>query len=52
MNRKLSYALFSECCFKGEVFLAGENLIDRDYEYQPGYPMSGITRMVGVSFRF
>jgi iron complex outermembrane receptor protein len=53
LNGKLSYAFTSgRSAFKGEVFLAGENLTDTDYEYQPGYPMPGITGMVGVNFKF
>jgi iron complex outermembrane receptor protein len=35
-----------------EVFLAGENLIDEDYEYLPGYPMPGINGVLGVAVKF
>lgn len=33
---------------RGEVFLAGENLLDRDYRYRPGYPMPGIGWTLGT----
>ncbi len=50
VNGKLSYDLdrfFST--YHGELFLAGENLTDVDYEYQPEYEMPGINFMVGVN---
>lgn len=34
----------------GEVFVAGENLTDTNYQYLPGYPMPGINGMAGVTF--
>jgi len=37
---------------KGEIFIAGENLLDRDYGYRPGYPMPGIWGQIGVSASF
>jgi iron complex outermembrane receptor protein len=37
---------------KGEVFLAVENLFDRDYEYRPGYAMPGISGQLGLSASF
>ncbi|MHA6847981.1 TonB-dependent receptor [Ralstonia syzygii] len=37
---------------KGEVFLAVENLFNRDYAYRPGYPMPGRWGQVGVSASF
>ena len=37
---------------KGEIFLAGENLLDRDYGYRPGYPMPGIWGQIGLSASF
>jgi iron complex outermembrane receptor protein len=36
----------------GEVYLAGENLADEEYEYRPGYPMPGRTVMAGLELRF
>ena len=36
----------------GELFVAGENLTDTDYEHKPGYPMPGINGMSGVKLSF
>ena len=36
----------------GEIFLAIENLNDRDYELKPGYPMPGRWLNFGVKIRF
>ena len=36
----------------GEIYLAGENLTDADYEYLPGYPMPGATVMAGFRVAF
>lgn len=36
----------------GEVFLAVENLFDRDYAYRTGYPMPGTSAQVGVKMGF
>jgi len=48
INGKLSYMFdWMAGKYKGELFVAGENLTDEDYEYQPGYPMPGINGMVG-----
>lgn len=53
LNGKLSYDLPVETRgLAAEVFLAGENLIDADYEYSPGYPMPGINGMIGVAVTF
>ena len=50
-NAKLSYQFFSnELIRKAEVFLAGENLTNTSYEYFPGYPMPGISAMIGLNF--
>ncbi len=35
-----------------EVFVAGENLLDSDYAYRPGYPMPGVSISSGASLRF
>ncbi|BBO89536.1 hypothetical protein DSCOOX_27160 [Desulfosarcina ovata subsp. ovata] len=49
VNGKLSYAFDGLAGkYKGELFVAGENLTDVDYEYQPGYPMPGANVMVGI----
>jgi iron complex outermembrane receptor protein len=37
---------------KGEVFLALENIADRDYAYRPGYPMPGRSGQIGVQLGF
>ncbi len=37
---------------KGEVFVAVENLLDRDYSYRAGYPMPGIWGQLGLSASF
>lgn len=31
-----------------EIYLHGENLLDEDYEYRPGYPMPGTTLTLGA----
>ncbi|WP_225594726.1 TonB-dependent receptor plug domain-containing protein [Pseudomonas sp. PDM22] len=36
----------------GEVFVALENLFDRDYAYRPGYPMPGTSAQLGVRMGF
>jgi outer membrane cobalamin receptor len=35
-----------------ELYVAGENLTDRSYEYRPGYPMPGASAMAGVAWGF
>jgi iron complex outermembrane receptor protein len=35
-----------------EVYVAGENLADSEYEYRPGYPMPGASVMGGLSWGF
>ncbi|MDQ1336434.1 MAG: hypothetical protein QG552_3384 [Thermodesulfobacteriota bacterium] len=53
VNAKLSYFIpFPQLPVDGEVFLAGENLTDVQYEYQPGYPMPGMTAMLGFRVSF
>jgi iron complex outermembrane recepter protein len=37
---------------RGEVFLAAENLLDRQYEFRPGYPMAGRSFQVGLHANF
>jgi outer membrane cobalamin receptor len=51
VNARLSHPL-STLGAKGEIFLAGENLLDREYQFQPGYPMPGTGLQVGVSASF
>ena len=51
LNGKLSYAFaLDRAGLEGELFVAGENLTDTDYEYLPDYPMPGINGMVGINF--
>ncbi len=50
-NARLSYPL-PVLGSAGEIFLAVENLFDRDYGYRPGYPMPGIGGQLGVSASF
>ena len=53
VNAKLGYLFDVRKWGLGcEVFVAGENLTDADYEYRPGYPMPGINGMAGVQFQF
>lgn len=53
LNGKLGYLFtINTWDLDGEIFIAGENLTDTDYEYLPGYPMAGINGMFGVSFVF
>ena len=35
---------------RGEFYLSGENLTDRSFAYQPGYPIPGINFMLGLRF--
>lgn len=53
VNAKLSCRLTAaEAKVEWEVFVAGENLTDENYEYRPGYPMPGINGMIGTTLRF
>ena len=52
-NAKASVRLTPERSpLEGELFVAGENLLDRKYEFRPGYPMPGSTAMVGLNARW
>ena len=35
---------------RGEFYVSGENLTDRRFAYQPGYPIPGINFMIGLRF--
>ncbi|WMW81901.1 TonB-dependent receptor plug domain-containing protein [Undibacterium cyanobacteriorum] len=37
---------------RGEIFLALENVFDRDYAYRPGYPMPGRSAQIGLAASF
>ena len=52
INTRLSVPLESFTPVKGEIFVALENLADRNYEYYPGYPMDGIMWYVGTRIQF
>ncbi len=52
LNTRLSMPLESFTPQEGEVFVALENLLDRNYEYYPGYPMNGIMAYIGCRFKF
>ena len=52
LNARLVYRLVDKDGHdRGEIFLAGENLLDRDYCYRPGYPMTGIGGTIGVRWK-
>jgi len=51
VNARLSYPV-PGLGKKGEIFAAVENLFNRTYAYQPGYPMPGIGGRIGVSASF
>lgn len=50
-NARLSYPL-AALGKKGEVFLAMENLFNKNYAYRPGYPMPGRNGQIGLSASF
>lgn len=50
-NAKVSYS-FPIDQVDMKVFVAGENLTNQDYEYKPGYPMPGISGMLGLEITF
>ena len=52
VNARLAYGLTDRTGRdRGEVFVAGENLLDRDYRYRPGYPMTGIGGTIGLRWK-
>jgi len=51
VNARLSYPL-AALGTAGEIFMAVENLFDREYQYQPGYTMAGTGAQLGVSASF
>ncbi len=53
LNLRLAYALpVAWAVRKTEVFVAGDNVLDRDYRYRPGYPMPGAGFTAGATIRF
>jgi len=51
-NVRIGYTLPWSKTHSSEVFVAGENLLDRTYYYQPGYPLPGASFTVGIKLRF
>ena len=51
VNARISYPL-AALGKKGEVFVAAENLFNRDYAYRPGYPMPGRNGQIGLAASF
>lgn len=51
VNARFSYPL-GALGTSGEIFMAAENLFDREYQYQPGYTMAGTGVQLGVSASF
>jgi len=49
VNLRVAYALPKLLGPRDEVFLALENLADRNYAYRPGYPMPGRSAQFGVN---
>jgi len=52
VNLRGSWALVGGPRGQLELFVAGENLADADYEYRPGYPAPGRVVTGGVEVRF
>ena len=52
VNAKISTLLCPDKDYEWEVFVAGENLTDTDYEQKKGYPMPGINAMIGTVVTF
>ena len=50
LSRAISYPAAN--IVGGEVYLAVNNLFDADYQWADGYPMPGVTAMVGLNLRF
>ena len=51
-NIRLSCDLKAFLPFDGEIYIAGENVFDRDYEYFPGYAMPGAMVYAGCRWKF
>ena len=50
-NVRVGYTLPWSKTHPSEVFVAGENLLDRTYYYQPGYPLPGATFTIGLRLK-
>ena len=51
-NRPMTPDKFEGLFNRVQAYLAGENLTDTDYEQKKGYPMPGISGMVGLVIEF
>ena len=51
-NVRAGYMLPWGKTHRSEVFVAGENLLDRTYYYQPGYPLPGASGTAGIRIGF
>jgi iron complex outermembrane receptor protein len=50
LNGRIAYKLTdTPSMVRSELFLALENITNTSYQYRPGYPMPGISAMVGVN---
>ncbi len=52
LNGKISFDFKVSDAMNGQIYLAGENLTDTDYEQKKDYPMPGISGMMGVKLTF
>lgn len=52
LNAKLTYHFQAGERLRGKVFVALENALGEDYEYQPDYPMPGFSAMTGLEVSF
>jgi iron complex outermembrane receptor protein len=51
-NVRLACELKAFSPLDGEIYIAGENVFDRDYEYFPGYEMPGAMVYAGCRWKF
>jgi len=51
-NIRVGYALPWGKTHPSEVFVAVENILNRTYYYQPGYPLPGASFTIGFKLRF
>jgi outer membrane cobalamin receptor len=52
LNAKLTYHFQAGERLQGKVFVALENALDENYDYQPDYPMPGFSAMTGLEVSF
>jgi iron complex outermembrane receptor protein len=53
VNSRIAYAFaWDRGLRRAELFIAGENLLNRNYRYQPGYPMPGTSASTGLTLSF